>query len=524
MRLSTGDRHAKLGEEPAAMLSMSQRFRNVLHAADASVPAIQTASAFVETANATVDVSFEIIQRMMELAATSADGLKSDTERQSLDAEFKELNRELGTIARTSMFHGKQTVGRDTLVSYDANTDRVKFLMLNGGDSTEIERDFGATDLDALGNEIGFDATEDFSMSRDGRSLYFMGTVTGDPVGNLRIKRYDIDHHTVYTGADLFDTGDHLFVDESGDVTVNGNGTLYNVDSGTLGRTATAVVDMTAGSEYSIYKDNVTYYRGTDNNVVRADVASGTPTVLMGATVFAAGDHAFSASGLYMAEESPAGSVRVINTNTGNEFTLAIGAAANVNHLQFNEDGDRIYYVDDTNNTVHYLNVETDGSGNVAVSNGAVIAQGLNNNSFNGLDLGGSHFDSKTSFVVAHDSLSTLSYEAADLRLYALGLVNTRIDTLANANQAILDLTEATNRLNAQRAKLGATASRLQHTLDGQRSFISNVETIESQLRDTDTARESTRFASAQVRHQAAAAILAQFNTLSQNVLQLLQR
>ena len=58
--------------------------------------------------------------------------------------------------------------------------------------SHEIRRDFSSTGLDANGTAIGFDASEDFTMSRDGRSLYFLGTVAGDAAGKVRVKRRSI--------------------------------------------------------------------------------------------------------------------------------------------------------------------------------------------------------------------------------------------------------------------------------------------------------------------------------------------
>ncbi len=525
MRLATGDRHTRLGEEPAATISISQRLRHNIHGATASTSGIQNAISYIETANAYMETAANIQTRMMELAASSTDGTKLDADRQSLEVEFQVLKAELSAMTRTSLYDSRQTIGRDTVVSYDGNTDRVKFLLPNGEKQTQIERDFGANENDINGTEIGFDSSEDFTMSRDGRSLYFLGTVTGDAANKVRIKRYDIENHIVYTGADLFDSGDTLFADEDGDTYANGNGTVYAVDSNSLTRTATAVTDISVAQEFSVYNDVITYHRTTDDFVVSYDINAATTTALTGATPFGVGvESAVSASGRYIADENVAGQVRVIDTRTGTSSTLAIGVAGNVNNMQFNEDGDRLYYIDQTDNTIRFVKIETNEKEQVLLTSGDVVARGKNNNSFLGLDLGGASFNSETKFVVSEGNLSVLRYTAADLRLYQLGLANTHVDTIAAANQAIEEIKEAGNRFSAQRAKLTAQGGRFSHVMDGHRAYISNLQGAESAIRDTDIAGESSVMSAFQVKTQAAQAVLAQFNSISQNVLVLLQR
>lgn len=522
-RLASGDRYARAGEEPASLLSISQRFRNRIRSADASTTSIRTAQAYLENANAQSEAVTHILQRMMEIASASTDGLMSDTDRTALQTEYKLLQGEITDLTRQAQFYGKSVVGREGLVSYDANNKRVRFWQSDGGDAQQIERDFSATALDATGALIGFDATEAFTMSGDGQSLYYMGTVAGDPGGTVRVKRYDIASHTVTYGAQTFSTGDTLYVDESDQLYVNGAGTAYTIDGTSLGRTATLVTDMRTGGDFSVYKGQVIYSRSADNAIVSTDPNTAVSTVLTTAPTFAAGtDHALSGSGRYVADEVNPGEIRVIDTRTGNSTSLVIGGANTVVNLQFNADGDRVYYINQSTAALHYIDVSTDGGDNVVLTAGAKVVQGVNLNSFNGLDMGGSTYGSTINYVVAQDNASVLSYGAVDLSLYNLGIANTRIDTLANANAAITDITTAQNQVAAERAKIGAKASRLQYVLSGHLSYIANIKGIESQIRDVDVAKETTRFSSEQVQVQAVTAIIAQFNTLSQNVLRLL--
>ena len=69
---------------------------------------------------------------------------------------------------------------------------------------------------------------------------------------------------------------------------------------------------------------------------------------------------------------------------------------------------------------------------------------------------------------------------------------------------------------------IGAEASRLGYTLEALQSYEENIRSAESQIRDVDMALESTNFAKYQILTQVGTAMLAQANSLPQNVLQLL--
>lgn len=522
-RLSSGDRQSVVGSESAAVVSVSERLRHRISRAQASISSVQKGLNFLNTATKYIDSGREILHRMQELAATASDGLKSQADRDGLEIEFQSLKKELSDITRTALWDGKQLVGRDSMVSYDANTEKVRFWLPDGSQEQSITREFGSNAKDALNQEIGFDSSADYTMSRDGKSLFFLGTVTGDAAGVRRIKRYDIDAGIVYTSTDTYDDSDKLFVDEEGSLYINDDGTITTISTTDLSATATAVTEAESDTEFSVYKGEAHYYRSTDNRFVKEDINTGSTTQLTGVITFAAGDHDVSASGRYIAEEDAAGQIRVLDTRTGTEATLAIGAANSVVNLQFNEDGDRIYYNDQTTNTIKYITVETDEADNVLLATGETVVQGLNNNSFLGLDLGGSNHGSAIETIVVEDSPHSLWYEAADIRLYNLGLANTHIDSYTDANNAITDIKDALTVLNLEAAKISAAATRFEHVLNTQQNYIANTQGAESSIRDVDMAQESTRLSRDQVRHTAAQAILAQFNTISRNVLGLLQ-
>lgn len=111
----------------------------------------------------------------------------------------------------------------------------------------------------------------------------------------------------------------------------------------------------------------------------------------------------------------------------------------------------------------------------------------------------------------------------------ALGLRNPTvltfisISTPGKANSVIGLADEALRIISKQRADLGAYYNRLQHAAKGLMNAYENTQASESRIRDTDMAEQMSSFVRYQILTQAATAMLAQANTKSQSVLQLLK-
>jgi len=153
---------------------------------------------------------------------------------------------------------------------------------------------------------------------------------------------------------------------------------------------------------------------------------------------------------------------------------------------------------------------------------GGKVIQGKSN-SLNGLDLGGVNPNSNYKFAIAQDDTKIIEYEAVDLRAYNLGIANTDIINTSNATDAIDSLVTAVNRINFERSQLGGIGLRLQHVERGHLDFISNAEDFNSFISNVDLAEEVTRMQSLQIASQTSQAMLAQFNAMRADVLQLLR-
>ena len=78
------------------------------------------------------------------------------------------------------------------------------------------------------------------------------------------------------------------------------------------------------------------------------------------------------------------------------------------------------------------------------------------------------------------------------------------------------------DKVNKNRANMGAVINRLTHAIDNLSNVSTNQSASRSQIEDADYAKASTELARSQILQQAGTAILAQANASQQVVLQLL--
>ncbi len=98
-----------------------------------------------------------------------------------------------------------------------------------------------------------------------------------------------------------------------------------------------------------------------------------------------------------------------------------------------------------------------------------------------------------------------------------------RIDTVAEAQSVLAKLDVALDKVNGNRAVMGAVMNRLDYIMDNLSDVSLNTEASRSQIEDADYAKASTDLARTQIMQQAATAVLAQANMDQQTVLKLLQ-
>ncbi|ACM23998.1 flagellar hook-associated protein FlgL [Thermotoga neapolitana] len=112
-----------------------------------------------------------------------------------------------------------------------------------------------------------------------------------------------------------------------------------------------------------------------------------------------------------------------------------------------------------------------------------------------------------------------------DMSAAALGLTTAslKVTDQDSAERTIMVIDAAIHRVSTARAALGAIQNRLEHTISNLGVAAENLTAAESRIRDADMAKEMMEFTKQQILLQSSMAMLAQANTLPQNVLQLMR-
>ncbi|HOY67951.1 MAG TPA: flagellin [Candidatus Ozemobacteraceae bacterium] len=105
----------------------------------------------------------------------------------------------------------------------------------------------------------------------------------------------------------------------------------------------------------------------------------------------------------------------------------------------------------------------------------------------------------------------------------ALGIRDLDLTTVKSATEAIGLVDKALQKISSERAKLGAIENRMNYTMNSLRIGLENMAASDSRIRDVDMAAEVIQLTRFQVLQQSSNAMLAQANTTSQRVLDLLR-
>lgn len=183
-----------------------------------------------------------------------------------------------------------------------------------------------------------------------------------------------------------------------------------------------------------------------------------------------------------------------------------------------------------TAGTITFTSAAGDQSAKTAAS---VTSSGVGDVTYNNEKIFGDSADTSTITVASkkNDGLTIqvgantgdemeINLERADAEY--LGVKGLNVGTQDGASKAIDVVNKAINQVTSQRAYLGAMQNRLDYKIANLETSSQNLTSAESAIRDVDMAAEMTKFTNSNILSQASTAMLAQANTLPQNVLSLL--
>ena len=103
-------------------------------------------------------------------------------------------------------------------------------------------------------------------------------------------------------------------------------------------------------------------------------------------------------------------------------------------------------------------------------------------------------------------------------------LNNADVTSVDNSNLVLIQVDAALQQLAATGAQLGAYQNRFAAAVTGLNTNATNLSSARSQIQDTDYATATSQLTKAQILQQAGTAMVAQANTIPQNVLTLLNK
>ena len=552
-RLASG-RRVNNAADDAAGLAIANRLTSQIRGLDQAIRNANDGISLIQTAEGALNETTNILQRIRELSIQSSNGIYSDADRSTLNAEVQQLKEELDRIATSTTFNGQPILdGSLGAVTLQAGSE--------AADTIDLE--IAAVDTKALGGQNTGDVIGSPVIATSAAAvLNAFAATSGTANGVLSINQQNVgDLSSVGTVSEALATINSnvsgvettAFVEMVGSNV--GNGIVRGSDIVTItldlqdGSVNTLQIRETGSLEQFVERVNELAGESLEASinddgrlVLQSDVAA---FVAITNTSGAAGE---TATGLVTADlvqafqlsfEATAADVTAVDLAVGSDLTAAglIGlntrTAGDIDGIAITE----ATALDLTAGAIQINGVEigviTGGTASEA-GNATTIADAINL-------LSAEHgvVATATGAVLSLNSISGDEIQILQNDTIALadtGLINTNIsesqgdtvssiaiDTAAGARNALNVVDAALEEINAIRADLGAINNRLDFTISNLSNVVENTSASRSRILDADFAAESAALSRAQVLQQASQAILAQANARPQQVLQLLQ-
>jgi flagellin len=555
LRLSSGYK-INSAKDDAAGLAIARKMNMQIKSIERATRNSNDGVSVVDTADGAMSEIHSILQRMNELAVQSANGTNAEDDRAQIQLEIDQLIQEVDRIAQTTEFNAQTLLDGSFAYKGYTNSESVKVMSY----SEDVEK--GMYLIKSLTYYKYTDEVVTYSDGTTETKKYDRYNVdSADNLKNALVLTTSVSAYSDIDNVKGFPAGAEVEIDDENIVISDDKGFELKLaindrdnvkDAGLqtdVGNTEQIEVnvytEMTAigddGKEYTIARFVVDDATITDdipagtpvNNITTlpagigtvtttAEVAKGdtipgtaivaTTTIPSGTTVttdaIPAGTttrtvYSDDMAGGYTSLEASLGISGITNVDLNDKelsVTLEDGSIRTFNlqgsfseHLYTSSQSTRTKYtVVGNNSTDDTIQIEVTKMGPMLVQTGANEGQQL---------------------AIEIPSVSSLY----------LGVDRLDVSTERSATESINVVAKAINQLSSIRAKIGAYANRLEHTIANLDTTDENLTSAYSRIMDVDVAEETTEYTSVQILVQAATSVLAQANERPQQVLQLLQ-
>ena len=552
-RLSSGKK-INTAADDAAGLAISNRQTSQINGLNRAISNANDGVSLVQTAEGALDETTNILQRMRELSIQSANGIYSDADRKTLDAEVQQLKAEVDRIADTTSFNGRNildgTFGEVKLqVGSEAN-QTIDFSMKgfsasslggNTGDLVGAASINGLTDFTTVFTATGDITINDTQISAINAAAAptdsingIMAAINADLDGKgaqastlVSVEAQAVGSGVLRGGTDTFtiavvdgDNNAQSFVltgtnsmdelvakinsETSVDASLNNEGKLVLAQAGVLSIQTT---DSTTSDAASGLTDATTNFSlvltdtSADKSGVKLEIANATTQAELAALGLNDSDDNGALQGAAVdTNATAAGDLNIngvsIDAFIGDGSITAPEKAAEMINL-INKVSDQTGVVAFTGTTTNGIGLRSADGGEISIEagNGLTAAQ------------------LQTSFGLTERNAASGAGSVASID----------ISTAAGAQKSIDVIDTALEQINSQRSELGAISNRLDFTTSNLANVSENTAAARSRIVDADFAAETANLSRAQVLQQASQAMLAQANAQPQQVLSLLR-
>lgn len=519
-KLSSGMRINSAADD-AAGLAISEKMRAQIRGLGQANRNIQDGISMLQVAEGGLQEVHSILQRGRELSVQSANGTLTESDRQSLQDEAKQLLAEVDRIANTTQFNS------------------INVLNVSQGSSSDMQQVITALKSAWLKNSEQLIQAQ-YGLSGDGASLEIV--LDQAPQTYLAAVSYYLD-----AGGKAVNQQLHVDMSDFIPATLPNGGTapVYNdriiaheMVHAIMGRT------MNFGSLPTWFKEGTAeYIHGADERLAGDIFVNGGGATGAAAVENAIGDgtdaswvsdslhySAGYAAVKYLDANLTGGIVGIMTylknnpTDTLDDALLAEGSYANVAAFiaDFNAAG-----ASNGSAFIQTLNLADTDTGAIGGGTAAsVVSDAVNYTDdpltgfaeiWPGITAGAKPL----SMHIGANTGGTLDIALVNVKSSALSLDN--IDLIHQASNAINQFDSAIAYVSSERSRIGALQNRLEHAMEVSLNSEENLTASESRIRDVDMAKEMMNFSKSNILTQAAQSMLAQANQQPQGVLQLLR-
>jgi flagellin len=475
-RLSSGMR-INSAKDDAAGLAISERFTTQIRGLTQAARNANDGISLAQTAEGALSEVQSNLQRIRELSVQSLNATNSASDRVALDEEVQQRLQEIERISSQTNFNGQKILDGSfgsAQFQVGANVgETININLTTGVKASQIGQIATATSVGGVTQanltgsgtiQVGSDAAKTVGIATQGASV-------GQSVGSAYAKANAVNAASIPG------------------LTVTANNNIELVAAG--------VTSGGAADDYNLSINGTVIFSGTDLSVngglttqqITDGINAQSSNTGVTATLTGANLRLTAADG----RDINIGQTLGANV-TGLGVTAGVGGTQTVNGVDY-RDG-----------AIGTVAQATAYAANASTNGGALTLSA-----------------SENIIVTGDGAIMGLAAATTTIAKDTTTLASQNVKTISAANSMVNRVDSALTKISSLRSNFGAIQSRFESTITNLQTTTENLSAARSRILDTDFAAETANMTKSQILQQAGTAILAQANSVPQNVLSLLR-